>query len=942
VRDASRPAQSGAGTDLSRRGAAAAAVDRRFAWWLVWLYPPRFRRDVGLGLVDAIDDRMRARRAGGASSIGTRVPAILDTMRNAPAEWVATLRENRRGRRTPDAAGDGNPMHVRSGFPSGNLRPGRRTSGERTVIDKLTQDIRYALRLWRRRPTFAIVGILTLALGVGANTAMFSIVNAVLLRPLPYAHADRLVSIWGRTASFPRGLLTYNEYEEIRRQSGTVESIGLYLPQSVNLTGVSEPQRLIGSFASGSFFDVLGLKAERGRLFSEEESAPGTVQPVAVITRQLWQERFNGDESVIGRTMTLNGTVFTIIGVMAPPFDARTVPGDGYFIFGDVFLPAAQFPTPGGLYKAGPVLLGIGRLKGGVGVAGANADLDVLSRRLLAADPKAQAGRTLESESAQEAVVGSSRPALMLLFAAVGVVLLIACVNVSHLLLARAIDRQKEIALRAALGASRSAVTRQLTVEAALMAVTATVVGLALGRWSLQGITWLHPPAGVPIPAQIPLDGRVLLFTGTIAVVVAMLCGLAPALKTSRPDISRVLQAGFRRASGAGGRTRDVLLVVEIALSVALVAVSALLIQSLLAVQQAPLGFEPSNVFTLELRLPQTKYAKPDQIARFFKSAIERVRAVPGVESAALVRAVPFSGNGGNTGYVVDGRPAPDPASLPQARFHLVTPGYFTTMKIPLLKGRDFTDRDDLQTPLVAVINESFARAAWPDEDPLGKHFTTPNTPTPVTVVGVVRDVKHYSATEPATPQLYAAHYQVPLIFTSLVARTRGPAASVGNDVRQAIWSVDKDQPVWKMRSLESLVDGAQGQSRFLALLLGLFAATALLLAAVGIYGVTSYGVAQRTHEIGIRLALGASGERVLREVVGRGARLTLVAVAIGLVAAVAMGRLATAVLFGIQPTDPAALSAAAGVLAFVSLAATYLPARRAARVDPVVALAEE
>jgi len=318
------------------------------------------------------------------------------------------------------------------------------------------------------------------------------------------------------------------------------------------------------------------------------------------------------------------------------------------------------------------------------------------------------------------------------------------------------------------------------------------------------------------------------------------------------------------------------------------------------------------------------------------------VRAVPGIESAALVRAVPFSGNGGNTGYVVDGRPAPDPASLPQARFHLVTPGYFTTMKIPLLKGRDFTDRDDLQTPLVAVINESFARAAWPDEDPLGKHFTTPNTPTPVTVVGVVRDAKHYSATEPATPQLYAAHYQVPLIFTSLVARTRGPAASVGNDVRQAIWSVDKDQPVWKMRSLESLVDGAQGQSRFLALLLGLFAATALLLAAVGIYGVTSYGVAQRTHEIGIRLALGASGERVLREVVGRGARLTLVAVAIGLVAAVAMGRLATAVLFGIQPTDPAALSAAAGVLAFVSLAATYLPARRAARVDPVVALAEE
>jgi putative ABC transport system permease protein len=924
--------------DASRRRAddpdKCAQAERRLAWWLVHAYPPRFRRDVGLGLVDALEDRMRARRAGGVPRARVWLSAVIDTFHNAPAEWIATPAAVRRVRLKPDTTNDCRAAHVASGFS--------RTSGAHAVIDKLTQDVRHALRLWRRRPGFALVGILTLALGVGANTAMFSIVNAVLLRPLPYAHADRLVAIWSRTSSFPRGLLTYNEYEEIRRQSGTVESIGLYLPQSVNLTGVSEPQRLIGSFASGSFFDVLGLKAERGRLYSEEESAPGTVKPVAVITRQLWHERFNGDESVIGRTITLNGTVFTIVGVMAPPFDAKTVPGDGYFIFGDVFLPAAQFPTPGGLYKAGPVMIGIGRLKTGVSAAAAHTDLDVIAHRLLAADTNAQAGRTLESESAQESVVGASRPALMLLFAAVGVVLLIACVNVSQLLLARAIDRQKEIALRAALGASRGAVTRQLTVEAALMAVTATGVGLVLGRWAVQGVTWLQPPAGVPIPTQIPLDGRVLLFTGTIAAVVAMLCGLAPALKTSRPDISRVLQAGFRRASSAGRRTRDVLLVVEIALSVTLVAVSALLIQSLLAVQNVPLGFDASNVFTLEFRLPQTKYTKPDQIARFFASAIERVRAVPGVETAALVRAVPFSGNGGNTGYVVEGRPAPDSASLPQARFHLVTPDYFKTMKIPLLKGRDFTDHDDLQAPLVAVVNETFARVAWPDDDPVGKHFTTPNTPTPVTVVGVVGDAKHYSATEPATPQLYAAHYQVPLIFSSLVARTGGPAASVGNDIRKAIWSVDKDQPVWKMRSLESLVDGAQGQSRFLALLLGLFAGIALLLAAVGIYGVASYGVAQRTHEIGIRLALGASGERVLREVVGRSIRLTAAAVALGLLGAVAMGRLAATVLFGVTPTDPGALAGAAAVLALVSLAATYLPARRASQVDPVVALADE
>jgi putative ABC transport system permease protein len=421
-----------------------------------------------------------------------------------------------------------------------------------------------------------------------------------------------------------------------------------------------------------------------------------------------------------------------------------------------------------------------------------------------------------------------------------------------------------------------------------------------------------------------------------------MLCGVVPAIRASRPDISRVLQAGSRRASGAGHRTRDVLMVAEIAMSVALVALSALLVQSLLAMQHVPLGFDPANVFTLQFRLPQTRYSKPEEIARFFKSAVERVRAVPGVQSAALVRAVPFSGNGGTTGYVVEGRRAVDPASMPQARFHLVTPDYFATMRIPLMRGRDFTDRDDLKAPLAAVINETFARREWPGEDAVGKHFTTPNTPAPVTIVGIVGDTKHYTATEPAMPQLYVSHYQVPLIFCSLVARTSVPPEQLTNDIRKAIWAVDKDQPVWSIRSLEAQVESTQGSSRFLTLLLGIFAVVALLLAGVGIFGVTSYGVAQRTHEIGIRLALGASGDRVLREVVGRGARLTFLAVAIGLSASVGMARLAKAVLFGVEPADPVAFTIAAVVLVTVSGAACYIPARRAARVDPVVALAEE
>ena len=909
---------------------------RRLVWWLVRAYPPRFRQDVGLGLVDAIQDRMDARRAAGATAFGVWTPAILDTLRNAPPEWMRAALD--RTPRQPDSIAH-QPRNT-----------GREARG-RTMIDRLLQDIRYALRLWRRKPGFAFVAILTLALGVGANTAMFTIVNAVLLRPLPYHNADRIVSVWGRTSAFPRGLLTYREFEESAKLPQTFESVALWLPQSVNITGTDEPQRLVGTFVTASFFEVLGLRAERGRLFTNEESAPGTVKPVAVITHTTWQRRFNGDPGAIGATMIVNGVPLTVIGVLQPPFDPDRAPSDGYYISTDLFIPLAQFPTPNGLAAAGPVMLGVARLAPGATVARAASDLDLIQKRLAAdgSQPAASgpsftaaSGRTLFVEPAQESVVGTSRPALMLLFAAVGVVLLIACVNVSQLLLARAVDRDREIALRAALGASRGAVTRQLTVEALLLAFVASIVGLGLGRFAIAGLAWLRPPASVPIPTDLPFDAVVLLFNGAVALAVALVCGLAPAVRAARPDLARTLQAGFRRASGTGRRTRDTFMVVEMAMSVALVALSALLIQSLLAVQQAPLGFDASNVFTLQFRLPQAKYAKPEDIARFFKATIENVRAVPGVQSAALVRAVPFSGNGGTVAYNVEGQPQPDPASAPQALFHLVTPDYFKTMRIPILEGRDFTDRDDLTTPLVAVVNETFARRVFPDEDAVGKHITTPQTKGPITIVGVVGDAKHYTSTEPQRAQLYAAHYQVPLIFSSLVARTNVAPMSITDSVRKAIWAVDKDQPVWSIYSLETAVDRTQGQSRFLALLLGIFASVALLLAGVGIYGVTAYGVAQRTHEIGIRLALGASGERVLREIVGRGARLTLIAVAIGLAVAVLMGRLATAVLFGVKPTDPAALAGAAAILALVSLAATYLPARRAARVDPVLALAEE
>ena len=551
------------------------------------------------------------------------------------------------------------------------------------MIDKLRQDIRYAIRTWTRRPGFAIVAVLTLAIGIGANTAMFSVVNAVLLRPLPYANADRVATLWSvftgpqALSGNPHGLIAYQEYREIVRQSSSFDGVALWFSQSINLTGVDEPQRLVGSFVTGSFFAVLNLRAERGRLFTEEDSAPNTVKPYVVISHELWQQRFEGKDSAIGATMTLNGVPLTVIGVLAPPFDVRTVPSDGWFVGYDVFIPTAQFPAR----TLDTVnMLSVARIKPGVTFANAQADLDVIARRLQTQFPQTNTNRTIIVEPAHESIIGQSRTALFLLLGAVGAVLLIACLNVSNLLLARAIDRQREIALRAALGASRLAVTRQMIVEAGLLAAVSTTAGLLVGRWALDALTMLPRPPGVPIPQQIALDTTVLLFTIGVAIVVALVCGLAPAVRTSRPDLSRVLQAGFRRGSATGSRTRDIVVAVEVALSVTLVAICGLLVQSLLAVQRAPPGLDPSNVFTLQCRLPQGKYRTPGDIARFFQQAIERCVRCPASSPRAHARSV--QRQLGQYALHDRGTDAAAEGSEPLTRYHIVTPDSFKTLRI--------------------------------------------------------------------------------------------------------------------------------------------------------------------------------------------------------------------------------------------------------------------
>jgi putative ABC transport system permease protein len=896
-------------------------VTRWLAWWLVRAYPPRFRRDVGLGLVDTLEDGMRAAIARRGSPLRVWLAAVLDTMRNAPLEWAAAMRDGL--------------QPVRS--HTNDLPPNQK----RAPMDTLLQDVRYALRLWRRRPMLAFVTVVTLALGIGANTAMFSVVNAVLLRPLPYADADRLVTVWGKTPTNPRSLISYDEYVAVRAERDTLDTVALWLGQSVNLTGVAEPQRIVGDFVSGSFFRTLQLKAERGRLFDESETTPGAAKPIVVLSHGFWQRQFNSDPAIVGKAVTLNGTPLTVVGVLAPPFDRDSAGVDGWVDY-DAFIPLGLFPTPPEVPRATlnatPSMLGIGRLKGGAAVSTANAALDVISRRLAAANPQAQTGRTAFVMPAHEDLVGEARAPLLLLLASVGCVLLIACLNISNLLLARAVDRQREIALRAALGASRTAVVRQLALEASMIAGVSAAFGLLIGRWTVRALVAMRPPS-VSLPASMPLDGRVLLFTLGSAIVCAIVCSLVPALRAVRSDLIAGLQG--RRTTGGGRLVRDGFVVAQIALCVGLIAVSGLLIQTLLAQQRVTVGFDTSNVFTLQFRLPATKYKTPEEIARFFEQSIARVREVPGVQAAALVRRVPMSGNWGDTPFVPEGKPV-EKGSEPRAGQNIVTPDYFKTMRIPLARGRDFTDRDTLTAPPVVVINETFARTIWPGEDPIGKRITLHDFKTPASVVGVVGDVKHRTPTEPAQPQIYLAHYQAPLIFSSLVARTAVPPLTLTSDIRRAIWTVDRDQPMWSIAALDAIVEGSHGSAKFLATLLTIFAGVALVLAAVGIYGVMSYAVTERTHEIGIRIALGASSDRVMREVVRRGLQLTAIALAIGVPAAIGLAQVSRGVLFGVGPADPATLAIAGTLLAFVSLAACYLPARRAARVDPVVALAAE
>jgi putative ABC transport system permease protein len=793
----------------------------------------------------------------------------------------------------------------------------------------LLQDLRYGARTLAKKPGFALLIVVTLALGIGANTAIFSAVNAVLLRPLPFAQAEQLVMVYAQTPRGERNYVAYPDLLDWRRQSQSFSELAGFVPQSVNLTGRDEPARLIGGFVTANFFPLLKVAPAVGRDFRAGEDQPGAAG-VAVLSHGLWQTRFGGEASVIGQAVTLNNQPFTVVGVLPPEF---AFPQNAV----DVWVPLQFYPNFS-LDRGRTSAAVLGHLKPDVTMEQAQAEMTAIAGRLAAEYPATNKERGVTLVWLQDDLVERVRPSLLVLWGAVGFVLLLACANVANLLLARASGRAREFALRAALGAGRARLVRQLLTEAVLLALAGGTLGLLLGWWGVDVMAANNPVELLPA-ADIKLDWTALGFTLGLSLLTGIIFGLAPALRFSRPDLQGVLKEGGKGALGGRSRLRSALVVAQVAIALVLLIGSGLMVKSFLKLAGVAPGFDPDNLLTLEYRVPRNKYPQPAQQWAFHKDVVERVRQLPGVESAAAVGALPHSGNMMTTGFVPSHQADLPAGQEPRAQLNRADQYYFSAMRIPLLSGRVFSERDHADAPRVVVINRAMAERFYADRDPVGQTVRLTEGNVTATIIGVVGDVKHYSLDEPTVAQIYVAYPQDPFIFTTLVVRTQTEPMAMAGTVRAAVWSVDKDQPVWKVRTMEFLLDRAVGSSRFLTSLLTGFSILALLLAGVGVYGVLSYAVTERTHEIGVRMALGAGRRDILRLIARQGLLLAGVGVGAGLVAAFLLTRFLTQLLFGVSPTDPLTFVGVAALLLVVALAACFVPARRATKVDPMVAL---
>jgi putative ABC transport system permease protein len=806
-------------------------------------------------------------------------------------------------------------------------------------METLSQDVRYNFRLLRRDPGFALLLIVTLTLGVAAATTIFSVVNAVLISPLPYKDAGRLVLVWERNVQKERltNAVSPANFADWRDRLDAFEDIGASRDQFYTLTGQGEPEMITSYRFSANFFPLLGVAPALGRTFAPEEDRPGQDR-VVVLSHKLWQRRFGGDRSVVGRPITLNGENYSVVGVMPPNFD---YPGGGVELWTPLALTPAHWDN-----RSLRALRLLARLKPGVTPEQAQAKLAALTGQLAAQYPETNAGWDGNVERLRDNYAGDIRLPLLVLLGAVCFVLLIACANVTNLLLVRTTARQRELTLRTALGASRSRIVRQLVTEGLTLSLIGSALGLLLALWSVNSLLALFPTTisnfNIPRLDNIPFDARVLLFALGLTLLTGMVFGVTPWLQTSKVNLNDSLKEGGRSTSGRGRRLLEALVVAEVGLAMVLLVGAGLMIRSFIRLQQTDLGFRTENALSLRMTLPAYKYSKPEQRGLFVEEVLRQVSAVQGVAAAGTVNFLPLSGWQGSRAFTVEGQQAANAAEQPEADYRVVSADYFKAMGIPLLSGRQFDARDAASAPQVAIVNEVMARRFFPGQDPLGKRVNVGGLDKPDwrQVVGVVGAVRHLGLADEPRPEIYRPFSQDPFPLVSLVVRstTTDPQALAAS-VRNAIRAVDKDQPISYVMSMGELAAESLALRRVTMYLITLFAVIALFMAAVGIYGVMAYSVSQRTREIGIRIALGAQRRDIMRLVVGRGLLLTVCGLGLGLVSALLLTRLVSSLLYGVSAADPLTVAGISIFLAAVAFLASYVPARRAVRVDPLVAL---
>ena len=801
-------------------------------------------------------------------------------------------------------------------------------------MDSILKDIRYGLRGLLKRPGFTVIALVALALGIGANTAIFSLVNAIVLKPLPFPESERLVWVYGnirnggnRASVSPPDFLDYRSHNKTFEQFAASISV----PVPVNLTGSGEPERLQASAVTGNFFDAFGVAPAIGHGFTIENEKAGQDQ-VTVLSYAFWQKHFAGDREIVGKKITLDSKSFQVIGVMPA--------GLSFPQSAELWVPITFDANPDMRIRKAHFLRPIGRLKPGVTLTQAQADTDAVAAQLEEQYPDSNTGWNLRLIPLREQLVGRTRTTLFVLFGAVGFVLLIACANVANLLLVRAAARQKEIALRTALGASQLRIIRQMITESLLLSLIGGVLGVLLAFWGVQLLVRLSADS-LPPTINVKIDANVLVFSLLISLVTGVLFGLAPALRTIKVNLIDSLKDGARNSEGTlKNRTRSLLVVFESAVAVILLIGAGLLVRSLIALQRVDPGFDANNVLTMRIDLPNKKYEGEGRKANFFEQFETRIGSLPGVQAVGLVTELPLSGQPNDVPFTVEGRPPVMPGQEFDADFRRVNANYFNALRIPLMRGRSFTEQEVKQDAHVTVVSQQLVDAVFPKEDPLGKRLVTAIGNQTFEIIGVVGDIRHRSLDSGPFPAMYFPTRESNRM--NIVIRTQNDPLSIVGAVRQEVQALDRDQPIAAVKRMSDWVDSSVAEQRYRTTLLGAFAALAMILAATGIYGVMSYTVAQRTHEIGVRMALGARRTDVLKLVVRQGMLLTVIGVIVGLAGAFAITRVMASMLFGITAKDPFTFAAVSALLIAVAFVACFIPALRATKVSPLIALRYE